>query len=450
MPNLEMPKMENIVLREAQQQAFERCKTEKRFGIFFDMNVGKTATMLSLIDYLVFEKLEVERILIIAPPSVINKSKVWQKEIKKWKNYHFFDFIELNGTPDERIRKKEEHKNTIALMSDALVMWYRKEYEDLLDFDMIIIDESSRFKSHTSQKFKALSKMINKRHRVYLLSGTPMPNGYQDLWSQMYLLDRGERLEPNYYRFVAKYGYYVNDYRFVFLKETKKILNERVKDICMFADGSDIVLPYKEEHIVMLKWGEEKDKIYKDFKDTYVLELKKGELSVLSITALLNKTLQLANGCVYVDKELNYEVFDDSKLDWVRNFMKTARDNALVFYSFKFDKKRLLTIPGAREIRSDIDVDDWNAGKIKLGVISPYSFQYGANLQYGGSIVIWFGLLWGLENYLQSNRRIWRYGQKNQVDIYYLLMENTNDYNVYRRLVAKDMEEQEFLDKIKL
>lgn len=442
--------MDAITLREAQQTAFERCKDEKRFGIFFDMNVGKTATMLALIDYLVFETLEIDRILIVAPPSVINKSKVWQKEIMKWKNFNFFDFIELNGTPEERIKKHENNKNTIALMSDALITWYEAEYGDFSDFDMIIIDESSRFKSHTSKKFKSMARMINKNQRIYLLSGTPMPNGHADLWSQMYLLDGGERLENNYYRFLNKYAYYINEYKFVFLKETKKFLNERVADICMFADGSDIEMPEKEEHIVMLKWDDEKNKIYTKFKREYVLELEKGDLSVFSITALLNKTLQLANGCVYIDKELNYEIFDDTKLKWVENFSKTMEQNALVFYLFKFDKVRLLKIPGAREIKTSQDVDDWNAGKIKLGIISPYSFQYGGNLQYGGSNVIWFGLLWGLENFLQSNRRVWRYGQKHKVNIYYLLMENTNDFVVYRRLIAKDIEEQEFLDTIKL
>ena len=443
-------KQEDFVIREHQKQVLEICKVQKRYGIFFTMGAGKTSTMLALIDYLVFESMEVEKILIIAPSTVINKSKVWQKEIKKWKNFHFFDFVELNGSPDDRIEKKETSLNTIALMSDGLVSWYKDTYKNLDDFDMIIIDESSRFKSHKSKKFKALSKMIKNKHRVYLLSGTPMPNGYQDLWSQMFLLDGGKRMDDNYYRFVQKYAYYINDYKFVFLKDTKEYLGNKVSDICMFADGSDIKLPEKEEHLVMLKWSDEKHNIYKNFRKHYVLELENGDLPVLSITALLNKSLQLANGCVYIDKELNYEVFDNTKLDWVKDFSKTARDNMLVFYSFKFDKKRLLTIDGAREIKSDKDVDDWNEGKIKIGVISPYSFQYGANLQYGGSIIVWFGLLWGLENYLQSNRRIWRYGQKNKVDIYYLLMEDTNDLLVYKRLISKDIEEQEFLDKIRL
>jgi SNF2 family DNA or RNA helicase len=439
-----------ITLREKQQQAFERCKHEKRFGIFFDMNVGKTATMLALIDYLVFETLEVEKILIIAPSTVINKAKVWQKEIKKWKNFNFFDFVELNGTPNERLDKKEKSLNTIALMSDGLVSWYKDTYGNLDDFDMIIVDESSRFKSHQSQKFKALSKMIKDKHRVYLLSGTPMPNGYQDLWSQMFLLDGGKRMDNNYYRFIKRYAYYINDFKFVFLKDSKEVISEKVSDICMFADGSDIELPPKEEIIVNLEWDLEKQMTYNEFKKSYVLELENGDLSVNSITGLINKTLQLSNGCVYVDKELNYKVFDDTKLNLMKDFIKTARDNMLVFYSFKFDKNRLLTLDGAREIKSDKDVDDWNDGKIKVGVISPYSFQYGANLQYGGSIVVWYGLLWGLENYLQSNRRIWRYGQKNKVEVYYLLMKNTNDYIVYQRLISKDLDEQEFLNKIKL
>lgn len=443
-------KLDTITLRKAQQEAFERCKNEKRFGIFFDMNVGKTATILELIDYLVFETLEVSKVLILAPPTVISKAKVWQKEIQKWNNYHFFDFIELSGTPDERTLKSESSNNTIVLMNDSLLTWYYEEFGNLSDFDMIIVDESSRFKNHKSKKFKALSKMIEDKHRIYLLSGTPMPNGYDDLWSQMFLLDGGKRMGDNYYRFLAKFAHYINNYKYVFLKTTKEFLGEQVSDICMFADGGDIKMPDKEEHMINLNWGEEKNAIYNTFKKEYVLSLEDGDISVMSITGMLNKTLQLANGCVYYDKELNYKYFDDTKLEWVRNFSKTMEDNALVFYSFKFDKARLLKLEGAREIKSDKDVDDWNAGKIKLGIISPYSFQYGANLQYGGSNVIWYGLLWGLENFLQSNRRVWRYGQKNKVNIYYLLMENTNDTLVYRRLIAKDLEEQQFLDMIRM
>ena len=439
-----------ITLREKQLEAFERCKDEKRFGVFFDMNVGKTATMLQLIDYLAFETLEVSNILIIAPATVVTKAKVWQKEIEKWKNFSYFDFIELSGTQKQRKEKKENSNNTITLMSDSLVVWYKETYDNLDDFDMVIIDESSRFKNPTSQKFKALSKMLKPKHRVYLLSGTPMPNGFQDLWSQMYLLDEGQRLESNFYKFLKLHAYYINQYKYVFTKTTKNALTERIKDICMFADDSDIKLPDKEEHLVMLNWGEEKKEKFKEFKTNYILEItKEKEITVLSAKGIINKTLQLANGGIYVDKDLNYEIFDSHKLDWVKNFSKTARDNMLIFYSFKFDKKRLMELEGAREIMTDVDVDDWNAGKIKIGIISPYSFQYGANLQYGGSIVVWYGLLWGLENYLQSNRRVWRYGQKNKVDIYYLLMEDTTDLLVYQRLVSKDLDEQEFLDKIK-
>lgn len=445
-----MRELETLTLREKQQMAFEYCIRNKRFGVFLDMGVGKTATMLELIDHLVFESLEVQKVLIIAPPTVINKAKVWQNEIQKWKNYHFFDFIELSGSPDERVLKRDNHKNTIVLLNDTLVDWYHKTFKTLNDFDMIIIDESSRFKNHKAKKFRALAKMINYRHRVYLLSGTPMPNGYDDLWSQMYLLDKGQRMGDNFYKFIAKYAHYINDYRYVFLKSMREVLQEKVSDICIFADSEDIELPPLETHMIKLNFSEEKQKVYNDFKKSYVLELEQGDLAVMNIASLINKTLQLANGCVYVDKELNYEVFDNSKLDWVRDFVKTARDNVLIFYSFKFDRVRLLEIEGAREIKSDQDVLDWQQGKIKVGVISPYSFQYGANLQTGGSIIVWFGLLWGLENYLQSNKRIWRPGQKNKVDIYYLLMNNTNDDMVYKRLISKEVSEQEFLDYIKI
>ena len=439
-----------IKLKEHQERALELCKKNRQFGVFFDMGTGKTAVLLSLVDYLVFDKLEVKSVLIIAPSQVINRSKVWQEEMKKWKNFEFFDYMELSGDPTTRIEKKEKGF-TIHLISDVLIVWYKKTYGHLNDYDMIIVDESARFKNPTAKKFKALSEMIDlQKHRIYLLTGTPTPNGYDDLWSQIYLLDKGKRLGKSFRTYQAIYSFQVSKYKYVYSKASIETIKETVNDICIF--GENIKgLPPKIEHRVMLSFTEDKKKKYNDFVNSYILELKEGEITVFSKQELLNKCLQLANGNVYVDNKLNYEVFDNTKWRWCYNFLKNNPEkNVLIYYNFKSDKEQLLKLPNARAIMTYKDVKDWNDGKIKAGIISPFSFQYGANLQQGGYTVIWYGLVWSLENFLQANRRLWRFGQTHQVDVYYLLMIDTYHLGVYETLVKKNKTQRDFLESIKL
>jgi SNF2 family DNA or RNA helicase len=438
-----------ITLNEDQQDALEIIKDKRHYGIFFDMGVGKTALMLALIEYLVFDKLEVSNVLIIAPASVANKLNVWQDEIKKWENFAYFDFHDLSGTAKERVEKISNKKSSITIMSDALVDWWFETYGNLNAFDMIIVDESSRFKSAKAKRFKRLAKMIDlQKHRVYLLSGTPVPNGLEDVWSQIFLMDKGQRLGTSFWKFIDTY-FMVFNYRKVLNKQNREFILNQIKDICVFASSDKIELPKKIEQKVYFKFNEEKQKTFDDFEKNYIMNLGKEEISVLSKQILINKCLQLANGCVYHDTEGNYTMFDDAKLKFVEKYSaEHPEENILVFYSFKFDKTRLLKLPQARAIENAEDKNDWNAGKIKLGIISPYSFQYGGNLQYGGYTIIWFGLMWNLENYLQSNKRIWRQGQKHDVKIMYLMMEDTWDDYVFKAVVTKEVNQQDFLDKI--
>jgi hypothetical protein len=438
-----------ITLNEDQQQALEIIKDKRHYGIFFDMGVGKTALMLALIEYLAFDKLEVKNVLIIAPASVANRLNVWQDEIRKWENFSYFDYHDLSGTQAKRVEKINTQKSSITIMSDALVEWWFETYGNLNMFDMIIVDESSRFKSAKAKRFKRLAKMINlDKHRVYLLSGTPVPNGWEDIWSQIFLLDKGERLGTSFWKFVDTY-FMVFGFNKVLPKNNKEVILDKIKDICVFASSDKIVLPKKVEQKVWFEFTQEKQDIFDKFKNNYIMNLDNKEITVLSKQILINKCLQLSNGCVYHDKEGNYTSFDNSKLNFVQDYSdKHPEENILVFYSYKFDKERLLKLNGAKAIETTQDKDDWNAGKIKLGIISPYSFQYGGNLQFGGYTIIWFGLLWGLENYLQSNKRIWRQGQKHDVKIMYLLMKDTWDEYVYKAVVSKEIDQKDFLERI--
>lgn len=438
-----------ITLNQEQESALEIIKDKRQYGIFFDMGVGKTALMLSLIEYLAFDKLEVSNVLIIAPAAVANKLTVWQDEIKKWDNFEYFDYHDLSGTKQKRIDKIENNKQSITIMSDALIPWWYEEYGNMQMFDMIIIDESSRFKSAKAKKFKRLAKMISlASHRVYLLSGTPVPNGWEDIWSQIYLLDKGERLGKSFWKFLDNY-FVTYGYKRMLTKANKDYLMELIKDICVFASSENIKLPNLKEEKIYLEFSPEKQELFNKFKKEYILNYDNEKITVLSKQILINKCLQLSNGCIYNDKEGNYKVFDDGKLDWVRKYsLEHPEENILVFYSYKFDKQRLLRLEGAQSIHDVESKNRWNEGKIKIGVISPYSFQYGGNLQYGGYTIIWFGLLWGLENYLQSNKRIYRQGQKHDVKIMYLLTKNTWDDYVYKAVITKEINQKDFLESI--
>jgi SNF2 family DNA or RNA helicase len=247
-----------INLNQEQRSALEIIKDKRHYGIFFDMGVGKTALMLSLIEHLAFDKLEISNVLIIAPASVANKLTVWQDEIQKWDNFSFFDYHDLSGTQKKRKEKIENNKPSITIMSDALVTWWFEEYGHMDMFDMIIIDESSRFKSSKAKKFKRLAKMIDlDRHRVYLLSGTPVPNGWQDIWSQIFLLDKGKRLGTSYWKFLDNY-FMTYGYKRVLTKANKAYLLQLIKDICVFASSENIKLPKLEEKKIMLKFSNDR------------------------------------------------------------------------------------------------------------------------------------------------------------------------------------------------
>jgi SNF2 family DNA or RNA helicase len=237
----------------------------------------------------------------------------------------------------------------------------------------------------------------------------------------------------------------------------KKLIEDKIKDICVFASSDNIELPPKIEKKIYFEFSPKKKEKFKNFTRDYIMLLQdeatknEKEITVLSKQILINKCLQLANGCIYHNKLGDYTVFDNTKLNYVKAYSeKYPEKNILVFYPFRFDKKRLLTLPGAVAIDSVKSKNDWNDGKIKLGIISPSSFQYGGNLQFGGYTLLWFGLVWGLENVLQSNKRLWRQGQTHPVEILYLMMRGTWDDYVYKTVVTKEVNQNDFLSRINI
>ena len=354
------------------------------------------------------------------------------------------------GDKAKRIKALETRAD-IYVINRENVSWLVTYLGRDWDFDMVVIDELSSFKNPSASRFKSLKKVIGKSSRVVGLTGTPNPNGYIDLWSQIYLLDGGERLGKTLSRY--RDTYFTPDkrdsYR-IFTYKLKagadKLINNVISDLCISMKAKDYLeLPDKIfiNHEISLK----NRKIYDELEQEFYFEFDKGsEVTAASKSVLINKLLQLCNGAVYTDGD-KYQVVHDDKLDKLEEIVESTLDSPILcFYQYKHDLDRIINrFDFAKELSQD-NIDAWNKGKIKLLLTHPASSAYGLNLQDGGNVIVWFGLPWNLELYQQANARLHRQGQRRNVFIHHLICENTVEERVLETLQRKGIVQDELLD----
>lgn len=323
-----------------------------------------------------------------------------------------------------------------------------------MPYDAIVLDESTKLKSHNSNRFRAMRLMAFHVKYFVILTGTPSPNGYEDLWSQIYLLDGGQRLGRTITDFRDRWcrenhtghGYTVKDYAL-------KIVEDRLADIAFTLREEDYAeLPPKIYQTIKLQFDEITKKRYDKFKTKYVLEALSGKMiKALSGASITNKLLQLANGIVY-DENKEEHAFHSIKLDALQDLIEeNGGKPVLVAYHFKSDLKRILAkFPQAKIFKDDGDTQDaWNRGEIPILLVHPQSAAHGLNLQFGGNLVVWYGPTWSLELYIQLNKRLHRSGQINPVVIYHLIMEGTMDEDAMEALEWKDTNQEALLNALK-
>jgi SNF2 family DNA or RNA helicase len=422
-------------------------------GLFLDMGLGKTVTTLTAIEELKNDYLDIQKVLVIAPKRVAEDT--WPDEHQKWD--HLKDslrLVKIMGTQKERLNALKQPGDVYIITRDN-VAWLVDTLRRNWDFDTVVIDELSSFKSNQSLRFKKLKLVRPFIKRIIGLTGTPAPNSYMDLWSQIYLLDRGERLgktiteyRRNYFDTLPRPGY--NEYR---LKPgAKEKIDQLISDICISMKARDYLNQEEPLYIDrIVKLSDKEYKLYKTMERDAVLEFGEDDyITALSAATVTNKLLQLANGAIY-DEAKNYRVIHDKKLDALEELLEEAgEESVLVYYSYISDKERILQrFKNARVLEREKDIRDWNAGKIPVMVAHPASAGHGLNLQDGGSIIIWFGLPWSLELYMQANARLWRQGQKNVVRIYHLLAEGTVDFRVLNVLKGKNIRQEELIASLK-
>jgi SNF2 family DNA or RNA helicase len=409
-------------------------------GLILDMGLGKTVSTLTAIKKLIFEELEVARVLVIAPKRVAEN--VWSLECEKWDHLRGLTISKIVG--NERQRKQAlRDKAHVYIISRDNVAWLCGQYGgSMLPFDMLVIDESSSFKNAKSQRFKALKKVQPSFDRVVILTGTPAPNGLIDLWSQVFLLDRGERLgktisayRNTYFRPGKRNGHIV--YNYDLQKGGEELIHDQIKDICMSMKAEDYLqMPDKIENIIELSLPADVAAQYKDFEREQVLQLIGEEITAVNAAALSNKLLQFANGAVY-DDEKNWHEVHQVKLDALEEIIEAANGKpVLIAWTFRHDEARILERLKAykpRRFKTGQDMADWNEGKIAVMLMHPASGGHGLNLQGGGNTIVWFGQTWSLELWEQFNARLYRQGQEAAaVYIHRLVMLGTPDVFVVR------------------
>lgn len=420
--------------------------------------LGKTVSTLTAINRLMYEELEVNKVLVIAPKRVAEDT--WVKEAAKWEHLKHLRISRVLGT--ERQRKEAlKAKADIYVINRENVCWLTAYYGGALPFDMLVIDELSSFKSPKAQRFKALRLIRPQISRVVGLTGTPAPNGLADLWSQIYLLDQGERLGKTVTSYRTKYfrpgrsnGQVVFDYKP--LEGSEESIYQQISDICVSMKAEDYLeLPPRIDITTEVTLPVSAQSRYEEFEKTEILKLAEEEgnnISAVNAAALSNKLLQFSNGAIY-DGERQVHEIHDAKLEALEEITEAANgEPVLVFYSFRHDIgriKRKLAAFKPRELMDSEDIEKWNRGQIKVLLAHPASAGHGLNLQKGGNIVVWFGLTWSLELYQQANARLHRQGQTKPVKVYHLLSRGTMDEDVIKALSGKADKQEALMQAVK-
>ena len=433
-----------------QQYATEFVLEHPYCGLILDMGLGKSVITLTALWDLILDSFDCGRVLVVAPKRVAEDT--WPKELAKWDHLRGLTYSLVMGSERER-RLALMKRAFIYIINRENVSWLVENYR--WDFDTLVIDELSSFKSAKAQRFRALKKVRPLIKRVIGLTGTPSPNTLIDLWPQIYLLDMGQRLG----RFVTHYRerFFVPDkrnremvYSYKPREGAEQRIYELIGDICISMKAADhLKMPDLIANRIDIQLNQQERKLYDTLKKDMVLKLKDGEIDAVNAAALSGKLLQMAGGAVY-DSEGRTLRIHDRKLDMLEDLIEAANGKPLlVAYWYKHERDRIQERFQVREILTSKDIDDWNAGKIPVALMHPASVGHGINLQQGGSTLVWFGLTWSLELYQQTNARLWRQGQKHAVVIQHLVTAGTHDEDVMRALERKDMGQAALIEAVK-
>ena len=453
-----------------QEYATKRILEQASVGLFLSCGLGKSVITLTAIDQLIYDYLCVNRVLVIAPKKVAEAT--WQAEARKWDHLQRLTLATALGTAEARMAAVEAGAD-ITIINRENVVWLVEALDGAWPFDMVVVDESSSFKSPGAKRFKALRRMLPKIERMVILTGTPAPNGLEDLWSQIYLLDRGERLGRYVTHYRERYFDH-NPWRHEYVPKPGafEAVQKKISDICVSMKAEDwLTLPELIVDDVPVALEGAGLKAYREMERTMVMEIgcptgpaghlpaeagRQGddggiEISATTAAALTGKLLQLCGGCVYDENGEAHHVHD-AKLEALGELIEALNEPALLFYGYRHELpgiEKVLAGKLWRRLDTAEDAEAWNRGELDVLLAHPASCAYGLNLQDGGRHVIWYTLTWSLELYQQANARLHRQGQRTSVIVHRLLVQGGVDQDVAKALEGKDETQAALVEALK-
>lgn len=442
-----------------QRYAIERILQDNYLGLFLDMGLGKTVITLTAINDLKFNRWAVSRCLVVAPKKVAEAT--WSHEAEKWDHLRHLKIIPVLGSLKKRVQALHT-PGDIWVINRENIPWLVEYFRNNWPFDMVVLDESSSFKNPQSKRFKAMKLVMSRIARLVLLTGTPAPNGLEDLWAQIYLLDAGERLG----RTISSYreAFFTQDYArpgqmyrtYTPQQDAESRIQAAISDICVSMKSEDYLeLPDYIESTVPVALDAKAKRAYDKLEKEMLLEVDTQLVTAQSAAVLNGKLLQLCSGAVYDSAGEVVDIHDCKLEAFLETIEQLNGEHALVFYWFKHEADRLTkalakTDKVVRVYQGPEDEKAWNDGEVDILLAHPVSCGYGLNLQAGGHHAIWFGYPnWALEIYQQANKRLHRQGQKHPVICHHLVVQGGMDEDVIAALHDKGDTQESLMQALK-
>jgi SNF2 family DNA or RNA helicase len=438
-------------LHDYQNRAVDFILNKKRVFLMLEMGLGKTVSTLTAASDII-DSFAANRVLVIAPLRVANS--VWFNEVNQWAHLEHLKVARATGSEKQRIGALTVSSDIVCINREN-VKWLVEYYGKHWPFDFVVIDESSSFKNQSSQRFKALKKVIPYTEHMVLLTGTPSPNGLLDLWPQCYLIDQGEALGKTVTNY--KKRFFESDYMgysFTPRDGSDEKIHSLIKPYTLSMKAEDYLeLPERIDSTINVTLPKKVVSDYRKFERELLAEIDGEEIEAVSAAALAGKLLQWCNGAIYTDEKGSWAKVHDEKIKALEELVDCNDEPMLVAYNFKSDLARIKkAFPDAVELdKSNETIAKWNRGEIKMLLAHPASAGHGLNLQKGGSLAVWFGLNWSLELYQQFNARLYRQGQTKPTRIIHIIATSDDnkskflDERVLEVLAAKDATQNELL-----
>lgn len=434
-------------------------------ALLLDPGLGKTSITLAAVKVMLRSGVA-SRVLVVAPLRVC--TLVWPAELEKWLDFEGISHVVLHGHKKAALLRSQV--DVFIINPEGLGWLLTKPNMKLLDADTLVVDESTKFKSSKSQRFKSIKKWLHTFSRRWILTGTATPNGLIDLFGQLYIVDMGRSLGCYITQYRDKYfepsGW--GGYTYVLRDGADKEIYKAIKPYALRLDEKDyLTLPDTIVNDIVVELPDKARKLYDEMEADYLIELDGQEITAVSAGVAGMKCRQLAGGAIYNNNNLagngmllgeKYTAVHDAKLSALVDLIEQRQGKpTMVMVQFKHDIDRIQVELGTRarplpvigkSLKSDKAIcDDWNAGKLPIVIGHPGSMAHGLNLQFGGDAIVWFNVTWNYEEYDQTIRRLRRRGSVHKkIFVYRIIAKNTVDEIILAVLRSKHHVQKDFHD----